>query len=980
MAEKYVFDAERYKNLQSTLKSSPTAYARGVPATRADLKTQLELMGMDKSREAQLSEDTRTAWYGTKEAPRFEKSGDEAKGKDEGLLMRGLNALATPLYGTVGAVEALTGSGTEKGIGNIWANIKERGTFGDLLSQAGMPKGSTMPLGFVLDVMFDPVNWMTVGTGALIPRIVKGAAKGKAEGAVAGLASGLAKKGAFVSKKLQPKAVEYSTWYDELVGRTPHTAVEEAKKRFSVKASKKAVGMMPEGWYYDPQGNIVRAVSKERDDIARKATETSFYGDNQLDRMLHEADTMKKGANPELNKMANDAKEILFGGTGKIGSEVRGVDGRMSAAPLAARVKGVKTQVERDAEWVEDIYNPKSGSISSNSGELGKRLRQENVEEGKLRKIVKATGKEKTELIPVSDDTGWKIYDNFKKQIRSKSKKTADALDAYAVFINAFKIAKTGMNPGTWTTAVVGNTFFRGMAGLKPRVEAAKSVMNAYKLSKGSKMSKKYIDIMNSPAWQDWINTNPSSFASVFGVNRAMLATQRGFINEIGKAVDASLINKGLDGVERQKYVKEVMDEVVKFKDKISKTSAVDIQRGTYIHGVDAATGRPITGPSVHTTGLSTEIFDTPFSKLLADMERRAVGEGPGATAAKAAAWYMKKPMEFYERFDQSFKLGTMIDLVEHGIDEDEIKMLTRFLGGLDPIDYNYVKETGRYHLSHDKAMEAVSKIYMNYMAMPAAARVFRGLPLIGAPFASFTYAMLGKTAETALHNPAFINKVTYALQEMSGANSPLEKAALEEPYYERYNDPAMLKLNFLPFFQDNPIYLNVANMIPYYSMNIFQPSERRFEEPVADIVAQINDRFPLLMKTPEGQVLFDYVILPTLLRDEEPVGLFNQPLYPSDAGALGKAGYGLRSAAEAVVPPSIGFAGLLTPEAIAPYLPSYRWRQMTYAKEGKTPLGIEASEPAFQRTARTISSMFGAPIYPIKLEYISSKVKKDLK
>lgn len=36
-----------------------------------------------------------------------------------------------------------------------------------------------------------------------------------------------------------------------------------------------------------------------------------------------------------------------------------------------------------------------------------------------------------------------------------------------------------------------------------------------------------------------------------------------------------------------------------------------------------------------------------------------------------------------------------------------------------------------------------------------------------------------------------------------------------------------MLKL---PFFQENPLYLNVANMIPYYSMNMFMPNERKYQ------------------------------------------------------------------------------------------------------------------------------------------------------
>ena len=116
------------------------------------------------------------------------------------------------------------------------------------------------------------------------------------------------------------------------------------------------------------------------------------------------------------------------------------------------------------------------------------------------------------------------------------------------------------------------------------------------------------------------------------------------------------------------------------------------------------------------------------------------------------------------------------------------------------------------------------------------------------------------------------------------------------------------------------------------------------------------------------------------LLKETEPVGMFNQPLYPSDANAMQKAGYAMRSVAEGPMPTAAGFLGLATPTAVAPVMPSYRWRSLAYAKEGKTPLGIQATEPAFQRTARQISAMFGFPLYPVKLEYISAKKKKELK
>jgi hypothetical protein len=303
--------------------------------------------------------------------------------------------------------------------------------------------------------------------------------------------------------------------------------------------------------------------------------------------------------------------------------------------------------------------------------------------------------------------------------------------------------------------------------------------------------------------------------------------------------------------------------------------------------------------------------------------------------------------------------------------------MLSKIVN-IQPGDYTRVG--GRYKLSIDKSMEVAAEVYMNYMAMPTFVKVIRQVPLIGAPFASFTYAMGAKTMKTLGANPAIFDKVNFALQEISGEKSPLEKLALKEPYYQRYNDPGMVKLNFLPFFKDNPVYMNLANMLPYYTLNTFQPSARRFDQALPDAVVSFVDKFPIL-KTPEGQIMFDYFILPMMLKDAEPKGLFDQPLYPKDSSALQKYGlYPTRQLAEALVPPVAGLGGLVVPSEAAKYLPSYQAQKLANAKEGKTPIGVVGKEPAFQRVSRGIASVFGLPVYPVNISYVKAKATKDTK
>ena len=241
----------------------------------------------------------------------------------------------------------------------------------------------------------------------------------------------------------------------------------------------------------------------------------------------------------------------------------------------------------------------------------------------------------------------------------------------------------------------------------------------------------------------------------------------------------------------------------------------------------------------------------------------------------------------------------------------------------------------------------------------------------------SFAFGMTGIAAETAMYNPMFYNKISYLLHEISGQKSPLEKQALESGYYQWLQKPGMMKV---PFFEDNPIYLNTANMIPHYTMNLLQPPERDYESRYGKAVASLIDKTPFF-KTPDGQVMLDYVIMPTILQGERPQGMFGQPLWEKDAGLSGKAGYAARSLIESVLPPVAGYLGLgvkagIPPEESLKYMPHYRLRQLGYATKGKSSLGIQGDEPASEKTARVMAAMAGLPYYPVKLQYAERKKK----
>jgi hypothetical protein len=293
----------------------------------------------------------------------------------------------------------------------------------------------------------------------------------------------------------------------------------------------------------------------------------------------------------------------------------------------------------------------------------------------------------------------------------------------------------------------------------------------------------------------------------------------------------------------------------------------------------------------------------------------------------------------------------------------------------------SHIKNGTRYYTIAPKKAAALSnEVYMNYAAMPAAVRALRTMPVLGSPFFSFAYAMALKTGKTALANPAAFNKVNFFLKELEANKTPLEKQALQSKYYSWYNRPGMIGLGSSKFFGDNPIYLNVSSMIPYYSMNMFMPSERTFGSDWKGQLASAIDNVPLL-KDPVGQLITDYFIIPNIIRDVQPQNMWGGPLYPGSASGFEKGVvYPGRQLLEAVTPSIFSPLGAVMPESVLPALPSYQWRKLGYATRGQTPVGTIGNEPATSRTARAISSLAGVNLHPMDLTYLSNQVKKSMK
>mgnify|MGYP001615729344 FL=1 len=160
---------------QDRLNSSPTALGGEGAPTSFDISNQESLQRIQGEVQALNDRRLKTKWYGDQKK---DLSAD-APSPPQGAVGRVLDFIARPLYGIAGAAKHAFGQGSESLYKDVADNmVRNKNTFSDVLRTSGIHGGVAAPLGFALDVALDPVNWATMGTGALVPRIVSGAYKG----------------------------------------------------------------------------------------------------------------------------------------------------------------------------------------------------------------------------------------------------------------------------------------------------------------------------------------------------------------------------------------------------------------------------------------------------------------------------------------------------------------------------------------------------------------------------------------------------------------------------------------------------------------------------------------------------------------------------------------------------------------------------------------------------------------------------------
>jgi len=1043
---------ERRDKLEQQLTASNSATLRNVSPSNKDISVSSQLSATIRQINDLKSEEISNKWYG-----RDTSSSDEAPERSEGFFMKTLRGLQQPLNVIAGTTQSLLGKGSKpKLLDNIEEARRSGLTYGDILKQYDVPRAFQVPLGYALDITADPINWMTFGTGALIPRVgiglVKGGMKSGAKGALTaagkGLTSNLAKKTVTgmkpftkfstkfkgAAEKLGEKAVKGADEYNALIGKSLEA---------DLKASRSAIPWLKSGTIGTKLEKGIRSIGKskvtasefeEGKNIGNRFANFMKYSPEEQARRMELDDittnlSKEKGAIRKRDADFANYEELADPNAFIKMKDTAGamVDVRIKDADnvILPKFKG-KVSVEKNLENAEYLLNASKMDYNTQHlidlhkvtplGKTGVKFYDDFVDKLKNTTIKDLKNKRLGPMVlnDVIEDANniVKFTEKLKKPIDLKPFKMM--LETQEKLVSLFKSAKVAMNPGSFTVAFGGNFFMGAMMGLpvwKPSY--LNSMWRAQKFLKGKTGAAGMRDILTADVGSllSMAKKNPAKFEQALGISMEEISRKLGIekraLVDLLSEKDSfkkvkEVMMKGLDASDEaavtvanigdevgdaalMKRTSELTDISSDFNKKVSKdlgkynTPAENVERNLVNNSVMRSEEGSGIVPGELVLGRNDYVDN------LAKIINKSIDNNPEGynLIAKFTGLLVEKMPRAYERIDQTFKLGTTNFLMTEGVNAKTLEILNRSVKiTMDDLMPKSVIKGGErlYKLKADKATEVAVEAFMNYSAMPDFVRVMRALPVAGAPFLSFPYAMAAKTGKTALNNPAIFNKISFMLNEMNVGRTTQEKAAMENKYNKYLNSPTVAKM----FGMWN---INVKNFVPYYTMNMFNPSDRTYGNSNREKILKMTDKVPLF-QDPAGQMLKDYIIQPWLLSgtDQIPQGQFGQPLYPAydpktgkqkDSSFLDIAPYAAKTLVEPLIPGFMGYAGLLAgkvPREILDHVPSYAFRNLANATQGRSTVGKDTKEDAVRKTLRSLFSRSGVPLYT--LDATRTKIK----
>lgn len=797
-------------------------------------------------------------------------------------------------------------------------------------------------------------------------------------------------------QKLGDDALEAGAKFDEVTGRNLQSILaKEANagpmglaKRPSAQVEKflrdKGLGSTVDAWKYSPQDWAVKMKAIDYQDILDGMSGKNFGEIRTADDFVRAEAELERIANLPLTTAVPEKITDVVHALDNIPEEAKGLVSKMSS------LADEGANILQDVPYIRPETAARMEEFIAKSGMDRESIKLIRETMGAMRDL----GKNKT---------GWKYFDETYQKAENLFKTKYSnvpigkrVLDFVDLTHRIFALMKVPLSPSAWSNALGGNLVMAHLSGinvLDPGFYS--SIKGAYDMSRG-KVNEKFFAKMRpfmasidettammpkyahktlgyDPRYMETMQRNLAADEAVkLAAKQGVKLTHEEVIQAM---VDASQeVSRSPEAMQAAKLAAETADkaeasaQIAKraraAKQQAPKTASELRQLAMEGKGDFAVADLPA-------NFATEEIMGGTMGPILNKLKEKSATSLASKFMYEAAT----KPGSWYGQIDSVYKLGTWHHMITNGLTESELRILNRFLPVSEGIT-GTIKDGAnlRYTISPEKALDAVNEMYMQYAAMPTAVNVMRSIPIIGSPFIAFPYAMTTKVAKALAYNPQAFNKVSFLMNEVSGRKTPLEKQALAGKYYQHLNSPGYLRLEF---FKDNPLYLNLTNMIPYYALNQLGPTERSFDSKWANAVAQVVDSSPFF-KGPWGQTLIDDLVIPSFLNDgEAPQGYFGQKIWPTDATTGEKVGYAARNAAEAFTPGVLGFAGVLGAKypsfanpAVVEKIPNAKLRSMLYATQGKNSVGVQTRETPWQKVQRTMAGQLGASVTPVQVEF----------
>lgn len=957
-------------------------------------------------------------------------------------------------------------------------------SYGDILRAKGVSNVAAMPVGLALDIALDPLNWLTAGTAAMVPRVAKGLYRGGLAGAKVGAESGAVLKASnsmrLVSARYRNLLQQMPQGVDAAVAATKASPL---MRRLAVKATAsdemyakiakngidaltdgevRRYGLFREGInrvkdaagrnaltskvsaflkqiYVDSDAKIVDEFAEQAEKIAvsakNRAKEFGYSDEAAKGAVLADRKARFTVKDPLVSTAAgedsrrfgkvmfeagfSDASDVVkgrksaqapnpivqhLGQVNEVGSAVNdrkvyndGVEkiaemlsprlyARSSVTDekiglLAAEELGMVAKGEKDAarirkalasdkvkEVTQRIRETNAArTIGESKAELATALGRGTLDMDAMKRLDVRKPEEILQMIRTyrSFSVGLSGYDQAIARV-VQNVPVAKVLDVYAKSIYAFKLAAVGLSPVSRINQIVDNIAQTSMAGINILNPAwFESVSTARKLIRGDI---KQLEVLFGPKWRDTMLENAEVIAPVLGISPGLLVGGGDFVRQ--QLTDIA------------RYAGKIPDESV-------KTATAAWEDMGKLFGFDLTAEERLVRQGTSMLGEGSSFLfggergvDSSVKAMLSRWKRLADEGGKGSEGYRLAHTLATAPLDDFGKYDSMYRIGTASHLVKNGVTEAEMVRLRNWYQ-FGPDDY--VKgAAGTYTLTPKAAIRVVNTAYRNYQALPAWANVMRKMPVLGSPFFAFGLSSASNYAKALGINPAYFSRVSQLMREVGGDRTPLEKESIESKYYSYLGEEGMMKI---PFFRENPMYMNMQNVFSHYTFSFLQPAQRTYGDKYGDSVAKAIDKNPVLsqfFKDPVGQWLMDYAIMPHLISEGLPQSQFGIPLYPEDATFGEKAGRAAAALATPYVPRPLGYAGIFPsplPESIddsiTPYVPSYTYKALHNAIKGRTPSGMPASEDALSRTVRNVLRESGVPTYRMNLDFAAKEAKK---